>query len=243
MGVEDKVISSISISLLDEPRISSDGSYLVPFNVSLDESILNDSEIIDYFAEEVISVFPKSSNTSPVIYVENEFTKKIYNRLLKNHSLINGQTWLNSNNVEEILPAHNFIFIEPCLDNYNIEKYWKENEHASFPTQKEGLIPLIKKGSDLWPNIVTLYCDSREVISNCSVYPMLTLEALRQTEGIPSHWDQNPRQWTSEYIEKNPEYIKKIIENPNLRTIKFIENYRKLLEEKSIIEREEHVFQ
>lgn len=240
MNLKSKIISKIIIEKKEIPRISFDGNYLVPFNISLDEVILNDEIIIKYIAKRISKLNFEIYN--PVIYVENnDFSKKIYEKLIKRYFLKNGKQWKKNRNLSEIEFLDKFIFIEPCLSC--IDQYWNENENSSFIFEKKGLIPTVKEYAFPNTKIFTLYSDSFDVIPNVEIYPLVVIDDLiyKLKNDIRnkclSEWANNPNLWTLLWIRENKNLLKQLIEGTDYRKELFIDNYRKSLEKLGLIKK------
>lgn len=236
------IIENLTLTEQKKPRISLCGSVLVPFDVSLDESIIEYQKIINYFVEKIKQIYPNLISMNPVIFVEDEFRKKIYNKVKKSHK-VEFKQWkeLTEEIIDEVRHTDYIFFIEPCLNNP--DKYWKENQKHSLNTEKLGLIPKAKKifGSEgagfygSMRSIVTLYADGKHIIPNVNISSETTLNDLRENKYF-GEWANNPKQWTLSYINNHPDHIRTILKEDSLINNNFISHYRTVLEKKEIIE-------
>jgi hypothetical protein len=241
MDIKSLIISSININQLDQPRFSSDGKFLVPFNVNLDEIILQNELIINTLADKIHKF--NFDNFYPVIYVNDDFSNKVYQKLIENYTLNNGKNWKKSYDLTKNRYLDQIIFIEPCLSC--IDKYWDENEESTFIFEKKGLIPDVKENS--YPNVAifTLYSDSFVVIPNVEVSPLVDLNDLSNKLKNQSFfgWVDDPKQWTLLWINNNVDLFKEIIQGNDYNKRLFIDNYKKPLEKLGIIKEMEYNFQ
>jgi hypothetical protein len=223
-------LNSVKVNELKIPRISLDGSFLIPYSVKFPKGFFQNEHFVNEITNRVLNLIPGTNYTKPVIAGQNELALKVYKKLKE---LSEKKIFYLDDNLQ-ISCIHYVVLVQPHFDK--IDFLYREEPNQQICYEKQGLIPDLRRSEAKLRNLVSIYSDNLDVdiMPDFSVLSLITLDDLLSFNNINNfEWTKNKKHWTRDYLSNaNEKTINSIIKEKDEKTSRFIKNYPSFLTEK-----------